>query len=684
MPDSFTWVDGTGGGTPVDAANLNKEALIADIGTAGTRTGDALRAAYASVDSVELLIPSSATSGDASATFASTISQAASRGIRNVRVPQGSYAVKSVYLNQDDVRLVCEPGVVFTWAGAQTSGGSCFIIGRAGDTVGVVANSGIVGGPFTFDFTGQAAGNQIRGITITNAVDFEIGDARGRSIPDQCVLYFARNGTGQGPQRGQVASVYAYNAAQGYGAIQLSAGSDIEFGTLYADTAGVPFRVETDGYGAGDATDIRVRKVISKNAAQAISLSAHAQNIKRITVDHMVMTGCTTHESVFEPSTEGGSISDVQILGGVVEDCTVGAGQAIIGPNDGDPIATGIKIHDVVMRRVTGTGFSVQGYTLINCSVEGATGYGFTDSAPSGLTGDMVATLVNCKATRCATGSVSGSKAGFWFSHHTVVRMMAPVAYDDTGATVSATLTVPNGTFDTDATGWTAGSCTIAQTTTVKRSGTGSLQVTTSSTSSPVVRTNIGTAAIPVTANDFYTAQAWYLSAADGLDGRMQVEWFDASGASLGQVYGPIVPFDASIWQPIAGTFQAPATAAFVTVRLLVWSPPGAGRIYYLDDVTLWQTVGLPQQAYGVAVGGTTKAVLAGARLNGNGNGRTQAAVATATIAETAPAEPTPTSLGARTTGAAPAAGSGSALPATPAGYVSVIVAGTERKVAYY
>jgi hypothetical protein len=30
----------------VDAANLNREALIADIGTAGTRTGDALRAAY--------------------------------------------------------------------------------------------------------------------------------------------------------------------------------------------------------------------------------------------------------------------------------------------------------------------------------------------------------------------------------------------------------------------------------------------------------------------------------------------------------------------------------------------------------------------------------------------------------------------------------------------------------------
>lgn len=46
MPSSMNWVDGIGGGTPISAANLNKLAVVADIPTAGTATGDALRAAF--------------------------------------------------------------------------------------------------------------------------------------------------------------------------------------------------------------------------------------------------------------------------------------------------------------------------------------------------------------------------------------------------------------------------------------------------------------------------------------------------------------------------------------------------------------------------------------------------------------------------------------------------------------
>lgn len=44
----MNFVDGPSGGTPLTAANLNKLAVVADIGTAGTDTGDALRAALVS------------------------------------------------------------------------------------------------------------------------------------------------------------------------------------------------------------------------------------------------------------------------------------------------------------------------------------------------------------------------------------------------------------------------------------------------------------------------------------------------------------------------------------------------------------------------------------------------------------------------------------------------------------
>jgi hypothetical protein len=43
----MNWTDGLGGATPVSAANLGKLMVTADAATAGTPTGDALRAAYA-------------------------------------------------------------------------------------------------------------------------------------------------------------------------------------------------------------------------------------------------------------------------------------------------------------------------------------------------------------------------------------------------------------------------------------------------------------------------------------------------------------------------------------------------------------------------------------------------------------------------------------------------------------
>jgi hypothetical protein len=46
VPSSLNWTDGLGGATPVSAANLGKLMVTADAATAGTPTGDALRAAF--------------------------------------------------------------------------------------------------------------------------------------------------------------------------------------------------------------------------------------------------------------------------------------------------------------------------------------------------------------------------------------------------------------------------------------------------------------------------------------------------------------------------------------------------------------------------------------------------------------------------------------------------------------
>lgn len=53
MASSMVWADDAAGGTPINAANLNKLAVVADLGTPGTPTGDALRSAFVSAIGVK-------------------------------------------------------------------------------------------------------------------------------------------------------------------------------------------------------------------------------------------------------------------------------------------------------------------------------------------------------------------------------------------------------------------------------------------------------------------------------------------------------------------------------------------------------------------------------------------------------------------------------------------------------
>lgn len=57
MPASFVWQPGPNGGTPTNAANLNRLAVTADIGTPGTPAGDAIAAAIAAFGAASKLTP---------------------------------------------------------------------------------------------------------------------------------------------------------------------------------------------------------------------------------------------------------------------------------------------------------------------------------------------------------------------------------------------------------------------------------------------------------------------------------------------------------------------------------------------------------------------------------------------------------------------------------------------------
>lgn len=147
---------------------------------------------------------------------------------------------------------------------------------------------------------------------------------------------------------------------------------------------------------------------------------------------------------------------------------------------------------------------------------------------------------------------------------------------------------VPNGTFETNVTGWAAGEAgtTIAQSAAQAHSGSDSMLLTrTGALADANVSTPTGVSGIPVTAGLSYTASAWVRGGTQTSNTYVFVSWWTAGGAFISEVAAANAGTSTSAWTQISGTLVAPAGAAFAAIHLRSLGMATSGTQYY-DDVT--------------------------------------------------------------------------------------------------
>jgi hypothetical protein len=144
--------------------------------------------------------------------------------------------------------------------------------------------------------------------------------------------------------------------------------------------------------------------------------------------------------------------------------------------------------------------------------------------------------------------------------------------------------------FETGTAGdWSALSgCTIAATTAEAHSGTHSLAITATSTSTMSVQCYSSySSGLPVTAGNQVYVFAWYRAHTSARSCYAGVAWYTSGGSLISTVVGTGVVDSSSAWTQATATLTAPATAAYAVPVLQVVSPGGSGEIHYADDVSL-------------------------------------------------------------------------------------------------
>lgn len=150
---------------------------------------------------------------------------------------------------------------------------------------------------------------------------------------------------------------------------------------------------------------------------------------------------------------------------------------------------------------------------------------------------------------------------------------------------------LPNGTFDTDTAGWTGNNCTLARDTTTKRTGAGSLKMTTSSAADMFAYTAAGTSGIPVIPGATYAAKAFYRTAVTAESCFTIIRWYDSSGAFISdsEFDGTVGTLDAtSTWAGDIAIQDAPSNAAYAALKLLIEAAAN-GEVHYVDDVEFFR-----------------------------------------------------------------------------------------------
>jgi phage tail-like protein len=146
---------------------------------------------------------------------------------------------------------------------------------------------------------------------------------------------------------------------------------------------------------------------------------------------------------------------------------------------------------------------------------------------------------------------------------------------------------VPNAGAEVNVAGWTATNATIAQETTVIRSGARSFRLTATATGDATFATTAGTGGMPVTPLRNYTASIYIRKDTGTVRSfRVTLVWYSAAGAEILVNSQATVPQVLGQWTRAYVTALAPATAAFAALRLTIYAM-GAGENQFVDDALL-------------------------------------------------------------------------------------------------
>jgi hypothetical protein len=215
------------------------------------------------------------------------------------------------------------------------------------------------------------------------------------------------------------------------------------------------------------------------------------------------------------------------------------------------------------------------------------------------------------RSMRLVDGAVTSAK----IADGTIVSTDVAASTFAAFGTVGNLLTANQASIETDTTGLAGwNDCTIARTIDIPSHGAYCLKVTPTG-AAPYAGTSVGTAGVPVTAGETYTATVdmYVLAAASVM---VLVYWYSAAGALVDSSY-KAATFSGESSKTITVTAVAPATAAFAAVGVYT---NDAAHDFYLDKLGLWKGAGGVWALPGTPITGLSEQATNGAvHLSGTG-----------------------------------------------------------------
>lgn len=227
---------------------------------------------------------------------------------------------------------------------------------------------------------------------------------------------------------------------------------------------------------------------------------------------------------------------------------------------------------------------SVSGVTVMQFVAHGNPDLSLIPTAPLGNT--SFATNLVLAGGSISSGNYTAGSLGWAIDYagnaeFNTVTIRGVLAAQDSGVSLT-----PNGTFETNVTGWTATNGAAARITSDQHSGAASMELTSTAGGSCLVETTRGTGGIPIIAGQDYRLSVWIRCVTTMRITQVSLNYFDASGADLGasDIMYPVTA-DTS-WAKYLVFSTAPATAATCSLQVF-FTASGASQKIRIDDVIL-------------------------------------------------------------------------------------------------